>query len=639
MAVSGRRGFLVSMPLAVVVALAGAPAAHAAPRITVSGGKSQPVFSYADAVREYVNVQSPVDADGDGKKDLIRVDIIRPKESGPSMKVPVIMDESPYYDNLGRGNESERKTYDSAGNPVKFPLFYDNYFVPRGYAVLDVDMDGTTKSDGCPTSGGPSDVAGGKAVIDWLNGRATAYDASGKPVKASWTTGKTAMIGKSYDGTLANAVAATGVEGLETIVPISAISSWYDYSRMGGVDWWKGEEDGLARVVDTDPPGTCAKVRQSMATGQDDASGNYNAFWSDRDYRADPVPSVDKVHAAVFATHGLNDLNVKPNQFSTWWAGLAKRGVPRKVWLSQYGHVDPFDFGPRRDLWVDTLHQWFDHWLLGVRNGVMAKPRVDLETGPDQWTTQADWPAPGAHALTLHPRANGELAGTADSGTAAYTDARIAESGAVADPTAANPDRLAYVTPALKAPLRISGTPKMSVKITADKPTATLGALLVDYGSATRVNYLGAGSGITTLTDEDCHGDSTTDDDACYKKTATDTITSDVNVIARGFVDAQNRGSLSEPAPLTPGKSYAVSWPTLPQDYRLPAGHRLGLVLLGTDGDLIEDAPTGAKVTVDLAGSGLSLPVTTGTAPKVQPRTTWHGPADVHLPRQPHRFQ
>ena len=29
------------------------------------------------------------------------------------------------------------------------------------------------------------------------------------------------MIGKSYDGTLANGVAATGVEGLKTIVPVS----------------------------------------------------------------------------------------------------------------------------------------------------------------------------------------------------------------------------------------------------------------------------------------------------------------------------------------------------------------------------------------------------------------------------------
>ena len=37
------------------------------------------------------------------------MDIIRPKESGAGLKVPVIMDESPYYDNVGRGNEGERK--------------------------------------------------------------------------------------------------------------------------------------------------------------------------------------------------------------------------------------------------------------------------------------------------------------------------------------------------------------------------------------------------------------------------------------------------------------------------------------------------------------------------------------------------
>ena len=43
------------------------------------------------------------------------------------------------------------------------------------------------------------------------------------------------MIGKSYDGTLANGVAGTGVEGLRTVVPIAAISSWYDYDRSQGL--------------------------------------------------------------------------------------------------------------------------------------------------------------------------------------------------------------------------------------------------------------------------------------------------------------------------------------------------------------------------------------------------------------------
>ena len=43
------------------------------------------------------------------------------------------------------------------------------------------------------------------------------------------------MIGTSYNGTLPIAVASTGVEGLEAIVPISAISDWYDYYRANGM--------------------------------------------------------------------------------------------------------------------------------------------------------------------------------------------------------------------------------------------------------------------------------------------------------------------------------------------------------------------------------------------------------------------
>lgn len=640
MPVSHWRGILASS-IAAALAVAVAPGAGAVPRpsIKVSGGETQPVFSYADAIRQFVMVQSPVDADHDGKKDLIRVDIIRPKESDSGLKVPSIIDESPYYDNLGRGNESEHKQYDASGNPVKFPLFYDNFFVPRGYAVLNVDMDGTTKSEGCPTSGGAGDVLGGKAVIDWLNGHGTAFDAQGNKVQATWSSGHAGMIGKSYDGTLANAVAATGVQGLDTIVPISAISSWYDYSRMNGAIWFGGEEDGLADVVDTDPAAKCAAVRQQMATGQDDATGNYNAFWDERNYRTGPIADANNVHASVFAVHGLNDLNVKPFQFSQWWDLLAKRNVPRKVWLSQYGHVDPFDF--RRGAWVDTLHRWFDSQLMHIDNGILNEPRADIETDPDVWVTQPDWPAPNAQAMNLQPQADGTLSTAPGTGTGTFTDTKSGEGPLVSDPTTASPARLAYVTPALTQQVRMSGTPNVTLKITSDKPAANLGVLLVDYGTDTRVNYLGRGEGVTTLTTEDCNGESTATDDACYKQVVTDTVTSDVNVVTRGFIDAQNRGSLTRQQPLPQGRAVSVRWNTLPQDYRFKPGHRIGVIITGTDGDVqFDETATGAAVTVDLAGSRITLPVVMGTAPEsaFSAKRTWRGPTHVFLPAQPRTF-
>jgi X-Pro dipeptidyl-peptidase len=349
----------------------------------------------------------------------------------------------------------------------------------------------------------------------------------------------------------------------------------------------------------------------------------------------------------VFAVHTVNDLNVKPNHFSTWWKALAANGVPRKVWIGQYGHVDPFDF--RRGVWVNTLHKWFDYWLQGVRNDIMKQPRADVETGPDQWITQSDWPAPQARNITLRPSADGSLGlrPAVPGQTASFTDVPgssgfgVTEDEMVADPTTAQPYRLAYVSAPIPRDVRLSGTPSVSLRLKLDKPTANLTALLVDYGTDTRVDYLGPGSGISTLTSEDCWGESTASDDSCYRQTQTRTVESPVNVVARGWMDAQNRLSLSRPAPLTPGKTYQIRWPTLPQDYVFKSGHRVALVLAGSDFDYTTDTPSGAQVTVDLAGSGITVPITTtGDAIREQQTNdTWRGPNTVNLPIQPQRFQ
>jgi X-Pro dipeptidyl-peptidase len=42
------------------------------------------------------------------------------------------------------------------------PLFYDNCFVPRGYAFIAVDLPGTSRSDGFAAAGGPFDVGSAK---------------------------------------------------------------------------------------------------------------------------------------------------------------------------------------------------------------------------------------------------------------------------------------------------------------------------------------------------------------------------------------------------------------------------------------------------------------------------------------------
>src|SRR5690625_4387075 len=217
--------------------------------VVMEDGVTQPVYSYTDAIKETIFVESTMDSDRNGEQDRIAIDIMRPKETEEGIKVPTIMDASPYYESMGRGNESQIKDPDGIGENTMFPLYYDNYFVPRGYAVVLVDMVGTNNSDGCPTTGGYEETESVKVVIDWLNGKGKAWNKDGEEITADWSTGKVGMVGKSYDGTLPNAVAAQGVEGLETIVPIGAISSWYDYYRYGGIPFYFNGPSGLASRI------------------------------------------------------------------------------------------------------------------------------------------------------------------------------------------------------------------------------------------------------------------------------------------------------------------------------------------------------------------------------------------------------
>ena len=134
----GVRGLVAGALTLATLGLGGGVAQAQSPVVTVGAdGKTAPVFDYTQAVRERVFIPvANTDTDSDGIVDRIAIDIVRPKESGPAVKVPAIIDPSPYYTANGRGNETQRIITNSSGTLDRFPLFYDNYFVPRGYAFI-----------------------------------------------------------------------------------------------------------------------------------------------------------------------------------------------------------------------------------------------------------------------------------------------------------------------------------------------------------------------------------------------------------------------------------------------------------------------------------------------------------------------
>lgn len=584
-------------------------AAHGTPR------ESRPVYSYENAVREAVWVDTGLDGDGDGKADRVAVDIVRPREpAAQGRKVPVIMDASPYYSCCGRGNESQRKTYDAAGDVVQMPLFYDNYFVPRGYAFVGVDLAGTNRSDGCVDVGGRSDVQSAKAVVDWLNGRAKAYTTrtGTTTAEAGWTNGRTGMIGKSWDGTIANGVAATGVRGLKTIVPIAAISSWYDYYFAQGAPLYDSGPDWLSDYVDSpEARAECATVQRQLVEGAP-RTGDLTSLWADRDY----VRDARKVRASVFLIHGLQDLNVRTKHLGQWWDALAENGVERKIWLSQTGHVDPFDF--RRAAWVDTLHRWFDHELLGYDNGVDREPMADIERHPDQWVTSAVWPPHGTRTATLRPATGaqpgvGTLGLRKGTGTAAFTDdPRLSETEWAARIDTPTPDKAGFVTGPLTRDLRLSGSSQVTVTATPTTATAHLSAVLVDVGPDTIRDYAASGEGISTLTDRTCWGAGTPGDSACFRETGARTAEVGQTVVSRGWADLGTYADPGRGVPLTPGRAYTLTLDLAATDHVVPAGHRLALIVAGTDRDLIDPPADTPTLTLDLSGTSARVPFVGG---------------------------
>jgi X-Pro dipeptidyl-peptidase len=101
-------GGIVIGAVALAVLGFGGTAQAADPVVTIGDdGKTAPVFDYTQAVRERVFIPQPgVDTDSNGEMDFVTADIIRPQESGPDVKVPAIIDPSPYYTTVCRGNES-----------------------------------------------------------------------------------------------------------------------------------------------------------------------------------------------------------------------------------------------------------------------------------------------------------------------------------------------------------------------------------------------------------------------------------------------------------------------------------------------------------------------------------------------------
>ena len=84
------------------------------------------------------------------------------------------------------------------------------------------------------------------------------------------------------------------------------------------------------------------------------------------------------------------------------------------------------------------------------------------------------------------------------------------------------------------------------------------------------------------------------------------------DLITRGWADPQNAKSIRAGEPLIKGKSYELSFDLNPDDQVIATGEQLGLMIFASDREFTLWPKPGAKVTIDLDATTLTLPVVGG---------------------------
>lgn len=605
-----------SVPILAVLAMSlPAAAVRQTGKPVFADGQAQivPEFSNRDDwVRERLWVETEFDSDLDGKRDRVFVDVTRQKQTATEgLKVPVIYESSPYFAGTGGGDEILWDVKQELGATPKSRTVHPNIpyqpnrtrvsnslvaqWVPRGFGVVHSDAPGTGLSDGAVTVGGAPERLAPKAVIDWLNGRAKGYTTreGTEEMRATWCTGKVGMTGTSYNGTIPVAAATTGVKGLEAIIPVAPNTSYYHYYRSNGLvrspGGYLGEDiDSLYDFIHSGDPAKRAISDRlyrdgAFAKWQDRATGDYNAFWAERDL----LKYVGNIKCAVLIGHGLNDWNVVP-EHSVRISEAVKGKVPLVQYFHQGGHGGDPPF--------ELMNKWFSRFLYGIQNGVENGPKAFIvrERAPGgprvtQPTPYADYPNPAASPVTLFPTKGGLAIGglsvqkSPGEGKEYLTDDVAFNAAALAKSASSNA-RLLYALPELNAPLHLSGTARITLRLASSKAAANLSVYLVQI----------------PWTD----GPIGTD-----------------NLITRGWADPMNakalkKGgdyhSMDKGTPLKPGEFVEVTFDLQPDDQIIPAGKRIALMILSSDRDFTLWPTAGARLTVDLDATKITLPVVGG---------------------------
>ena len=346
-------------------------------------------------------------------------DVHRPAESG---RYPVLIAASPYPRQL-----------QDLGAPIGFiEAGASDFFVPRGYVHLIVNLRGTAGS-------------GGTFGFFDAQERRDLYDLVEWAAQQPWCDGNVGMVGISYFAMTQLEAAVKRPPHLKAIFPVAVTADLYEaaihhglfsssfvtpFLSVLGMTSKLSDEFLLSRLVDAVRAVLhLPAVHRKFATMNGEASitalkllmklhhdphpwDDYwrtmaverplrDAWWDERNL----MPLLHRIEVPVYL--GCDWQNVPlhlPSTFPAFNALTGSRQV-RVAMLGDNGLTWPWE-----SLHVEAL-AWFDHWLKGSDTGILEGPRIRyILPGADGFREADRWPVPDVTYRAYALRADGGLA-------------------------------------------------------------------------------------------------------------------------------------------------------------------------------------------------------------------------------------
>lgn len=371
-----------------------------------------------------------------------------------------------------------------------------------GYVGLRVDIRGTGNSDGhFEDEYSDQELDDAEAIIAWIR-------------KQPWSDGSVGMIGISYSGFNALQLGTRNPEGLKAVIAAGFADDRFDQDvhRIGGgvhdqglswsqlclgilsfppdpmivgedrwLDQWTERLDGL------EPP-----ILRWLAHQRKDE------FWR----RESARDGYDDMRCAVYAVSGWND-RYRDGVLSL----LSEYSGPRKGLIGPWEHAWPHEagIGPRLDFITEAI-RWFDHWLLGIDDGIMdestlhawvessAPPSSAFREQDGTWVALDGWPAAAIEQRHLWSTSNAlvDVASPLATEVVISDVAIIGLDGGVSAPfksaatdlprdqRAEDGRSTTFDTEPLPGPLALLGQAEFALALVSDVPLATVSVRLCD---------------------------------------------------------------------------------------------------------------------------------------------------------------